>query len=303
MFQKTIGLEKEKKLDFQISSDSESLSGRINFTDPNYNFLGNSLNYFVSSTENDKPDQGYENTVLSAGASTSFEQFKDIYTNLGLTVSHDDLTTFDSASDTLKKQAGSFSEIVGNYGFSFDTRNRAFMPTSGSIIAFDQGVPLIADKKALLNTFSATKYKSLTNDIVGAGKIYLSAINGLENDDVRLSKRRSLSTRRLRGFERNKIGPVDGSDHIGGNYSAAINLEANLPNLLPEAYKTDVGFFLDFGNVWGVDYDDSIDDSNEIRSSTGFAASWLSPVGPLSFVFLQTYQKQILIKQKALISI
>ena len=33
----------------------------------------------------------------------------------------------------------------------------------------------------------------------------------------------------MRGFERNKIGPVDGSDHVGGNYAAALNLEANLP--------------------------------------------------------------------------
>ena len=46
-----------------------------------YNFLGNSLNYFVSSTENDKPDQGYENTLFSAGVNTSFEQFKDINLN------------------------------------------------------------------------------------------------------------------------------------------------------------------------------------------------------------------------------
>ena len=28
----------------------------------------------------------------------------------------------------------------------------------------------------------------------------------------------------MRGFEKNKIGPVDGSDHIGGNYAAALNL-------------------------------------------------------------------------------
>ena len=35
-------------------------------------------------------------------------------------------------------------------------------------------------------------------------------------------------------------------------------------------------FFLDIGNVWGVDFDSSLDDSNEIRSSTGLAASWLS---------------------------
>jgi len=280
-----------KKLNFNISTDSESLSGTINYTDPNYNFLGNSLNYFVSSTQNDKPDQGYENTLFAAGINTGFEQFKDIYTNLGVSVSHDDLTTLDSASANLKKQSGSFSEFLGSYGITKDTRNRAFMPTSGSIVSFNQSLPIFADKQAISNTFRATKYKSITNDVVGAGKLYLSAINGIGEDDVRISKRKSLGTKRLRGFERNKVGPVDGSDHIGGNYVAALNFEATLPNLLPEAYKTDVGLFLDFGNVWGVDYDDSIDESNEIRSSTGLAASWLSPIGPLSFVFSTNLSK------------
>ncbi len=280
-----------KRLDFHISTDSESLSGRVNYIDPNYNFLGNSINYFVSSTENDKPDQGYENTLFAAGVNTSFEQFKDIYTSLGLSVSYDDLRTLDSASANLKKQSGSFSELLASYGLSKDTRNRAFMPTSGSIISFDQSFPIFADKQAISNTFKATKYQSITNDVVGAGKLYLSAINGLGEDDVRISKRLGLSTRRLRGFERNKVGPVDGTDHVGGNYAAAVNFEATLPNLLPETYKTDVGLFLDFGNVWGVDYDSSIDESSKIRSSTGVAASWLSPIGPLSFVFSTNLSK------------
>ena len=57
----------------------------------------------------------------------------------------------------------------------------------------------------------------------GAGKFFISAINGLGSDDVRLSKRRGLSSRRLRGFEKGKVGPLDGKDHIGGNYAAALN--------------------------------------------------------------------------------
>ena len=40
-----------QKLDFAISVSEESLSGRINFTDPNYNFFGNSLNYYASNTK------------------------------------------------------------------------------------------------------------------------------------------------------------------------------------------------------------------------------------------------------------
>ena len=84
---------------------------------------------------------------------------------------------------------------------------------------------------------------------------------------------------------------MDGSDHIGGNYSAALNFEANLPNLLPEDTNTDINLFLDFGNVWGVDYDSSLDDSNKIRSSTGVQAQWNSPIGPMSFTFSKNISK------------
>ena len=57
-------------------------------------------------------------------------------------------------------------------------------------------------------------------------QIYASAVNGLGSDDVRLSKRKSLSSKRLRGFERGRVGPVDGDDHVGGNYATALNFEA-----------------------------------------------------------------------------
>ena len=95
----------------------------------------------------------------------------------------------------------------------------------------------------------------------------------------------------MRGVERNKIGPVDGSDHNGGNYASVLNLEANLPNLLPDDTRTDIILFLDFGNVWCVDYDSSIDDSNKIRSSTGAMASWMSPIGPMTFTLSQNLSK------------
>ena len=280
-----------KKLNFEIEADKESLSGLISFTDPNYDFLGNSLNYYLGSTSNDRPTQGYENTTVSAEVNTSFEQYKDLFANLGLSVTYDDLRTQGSASSALQKQAGEFTELAGVYGFKYDKRNRAFMPTSGSVISFNQAFPFYADKRFISNTFSASTYKSFSENFVGATKIYLSAINGLGDDDVRISKRKGLSSKRLRGFERGKVGPVDGEDHVGGNYASAVNFEANLPNLFPENTKTDISLFLDFGSVWGVDYDDTLDDSSKIRSSTGVAANWSSPIGPMTFVFSNNLSK------------
>ena len=165
------------------------------------------------------------------------------------------------------------------------------MPTDGSIISFNQSLPIYADKSFISNTLSASTYRTITEDVIGATKIYFSAINGLGSDDVRLSKRKVLSGSRLRGFEKGKVGPLDGTDHIAGNYAAALNFEANLPNFFPEATQTDIGFFLDFGNVWGVDYDDSIDDSNKIRSSTGAIVNWNSPLGPMNFTLATNISK------------
>ena len=65
----------------------------------------------------------------------------------------------------------------------------------------------------------------------------------------------------------------------------------NLPKLFPDSTNLDVSLFLDFGNVWGVDYDKSINESNKIRSSTGLTVNWLSPIGPMSFVFSNDLNK------------
>ena len=143
----------------------------------------------------------------------------------------------------------------------------------------------------MLNNKSKNSYKTISEDLIGVTKFYISAVNGLGSDDVRLSKRTGLSSKRLRGFKKNRIGPVDNKDYIGGNYAAALNFETNLPTILPENTNADLGLFLDFGNVWGVDYDSTLDDSNKVRSSTGVVANWMSPIGPMNFVLAQDLTK------------
>ena len=125
---------------------------------------------------------------MSANINTSFEQFKDVITSLGISASYDDLRTVETASASLKKQSGNFSELSANYGLTLDKRNRSFMPTDGSIISFAQTLPIVADKSYVANTFAASKYHSFSEDVVLGTKIYLSSINGLGSEDVRLSK-------------------------------------------------------------------------------------------------------------------
>ena len=93
----------------------------------------------------------------------------------------------------MQKQSGEFAEISGIYGFVFDKRNRTFMPTDGSILSFNQSFPFYADKSFISNSFAYSTYKTINENVVGAGKFYLNAINGLGDDDVRLSKELDLA--------------------------------------------------------------------------------------------------------------
>ncbi len=49
--------------------------------------------------------------------------------------------------------------------------------------------------------------------------------------------------RQLRGFETRGVGPVDGKDHIGGNYSAYASFSTTFPNPFPEKWNADSSFF------------------------------------------------------------
>ena len=55
-----------KSIGLEIQADEESLIGDFSYTDPNYNFLGNSITYSFLSERNDKPDLGFENSIIAA---------------------------------------------------------------------------------------------------------------------------------------------------------------------------------------------------------------------------------------------
>ncbi len=277
-------------VDATLSASEESLRGGLNISNPNYNYSGNLVYGGITSTTNDKPSSGYENTITNLNLGTKFEQYEDLYFTPGLDLSFDDLRVDGTASEKLKKQAGDFTEFNFRYGLEMDKRDRAFMPTAGSIVSFTQSLPIFADQPSLFNRFSYSKYHGFSDDVIGAIKFYGATITALD-DDVRLSKRINLPSKRLRGFEAGKVGPVDQGDYVGGNYATALNLEAQLPNLLPEATQTDVAAFLDFGNLWSVDYDSSAGSSSKLRSSVGVATQLYTPIGPVNFVLAQPLSK------------
>ena len=123
------------------------------------------------------------------------------------------------------------------------------------------------------------------------GFSFFKTSNSITGEDVKLSERLYIPSSKLRGFERGKVGPKDGNDYIGGNYVGALNISSTLPKVFENSQNTDFMIFFDAANVWGVDYDSAINDTNKIRSSVGIALDWLTPIGPLNFSLSQPITK------------
>ncbi len=270
--------------DFQFSTDG--VKGALTYSKPNFNYTDNTLFTSIKSTSLDNLSKsGYKINTAGLSIGTTFEQYENLFFSPEIDLTVEDLTTNSTASNTLKKQEGSYNDFYFNYGLTYDLRNSSYNPTNGNIIRFLQKLPIAATDNEIENTFIFATYQPLNSEesMVGKASLYLNAVNSIDGSDVRISKRSKIPYNRLRGFEKGKVGPIDNGDYIGGNYSAAINLSTNLPGVLSTLESLDFSYFLDMANVWGVDYDSSIDESNQLRSSTGIAMDYLSPIGPLSF--------------------
>ena len=202
------------------------------------------------------------------------------------------METSDKASNTLKKQEGSYTDLYFNYSINQDLRDKKFKTEDGYTTTFSQEVPIVSDNAEFVNSFEVIKFRKLstTSDMVGKISFFGKTITGL-SDDVRISKRLNVPTSRLRGFERGKVGPVENNDYIGGNHISTVNLSATLPTVVEGLDNLDIGIFIDAANVWGVDYNSSLDDKSKIRSSTGVALNLMTPIGPLSFSFANAISK------------
>ena len=279
------------KLNTNLLISSKSVKGGFNVIIPNYNYSDKSLRLNLSRSSNDfLSTAGYENTVTNFTLGTGFEYKQDLFFTPLIVLEAEDLTTNSNASATLKKQDGNYNNIEFDYSFLFDKRDQSFRPSDGYYSRFNQTLPLISNDYSISNIYDFKTYHKISEKMISNISFYISAINSLDGDDVRVSDRIYLSPRRLRGFEAGKIGPKDNLDFIGGNYASAASLSTTLPSVLPELEKIDFNIFLDAGNVWGVDYDSNLNNS-KIRSSTGISIDWLTPVGPLNFVIAQPITK------------
>ena len=275
-----------------LSISPETVKGIASLNNPNYNGSNKSLNFSLESRSTDRLKTfGYESNKSGFTIGSGFEYYDNLYLNIGSSTYIEKLTTDDTASASLKKQEGSYFDTFFNYTLDYDLRNQKFQPSDGFRSRFTQNVPLISESYTLKNTYDLKFYNEWFNENVASYGVFASATNSLSNKDVKLSDRLFLPSSKLRGFESGKVGPKDGSDYVGGNYLIAFNASTTLPQILPSLQNTNFSVFFDAANVWGIDYNNEIDDDSKVRSSIGFAVDFFTPIGPLNFSLTEPLTK------------
>ena len=281
-------------LDTNILISQDGIKGRFIYKKPNFNYSENTLSTSLIAETSDKLDtSGYKNSNVGFALGTGFEQYENLYFTPELSISLEDLETASNASSQLKKQEGTYEDLYFNYGLNYDLRDRRYQPTEGHNISFRQNIPLISNNYELINSLEINKYKTLNqnSNIVGKISFFAKSLNSMNGEDARISKRLFIPSRKLRGFEPGKVGPIENSDYIGGNYISGFNMSSTLPTIFPDFENVDFSIFLDTANIWGVDYSSSVKENNKIRSSAGLSVDLLTPVGPLNFSFSQPVSK------------
>jgi outer membrane protein insertion porin family len=267
-----------------VSVSAESLKGIISMNNPNYKGSSRSLNTSLESSITDRlTNYGYKSNKTGFSIGSSFEFYDDLYWNTGVSSYVEKLDTDNTASANMKKQEGSYFDTFFNHTFSYDKRNQRYKTSDGYISSFSQNIPLISESYTLTNSYNYKIYNEWLDENVFTIGFFGKTANSLSGKDVKLSDRLFLPSSKLRGFESGKVGPKDGSDFIGGNYAATINIATSLYQILPNSQNTNFSIFFDAGNVWGVDYSSSLSDENKIRSSVGIAVDFFTPIGPLNF--------------------
>ena len=290
-------------LSFSLQSSSSTKEARFSFTDPYYTIdgvsrgvdlyfaqtdfdstgtadystdetgLGLTFGYPVSDESRISTSFAVQNTNLDAKASGSRASYIDtFFTSEGLSSS---ATTAD------------FVEYKVGAAYSFDTLNKAFLPTDGTRhrLSFDLSIP-----GSDLEYYTASYL----------GETYIPV---LEQEDVSLKFKTRLGygdgvgdsqglpflknffaggIRTVRGYTYNSLGPTDSNgEQIGGN--VLITGTAALQFPMPGVKETDQARLSLFGDAGQVYADNA--ELGDLRYSAGLALAWMTPIGPLSFTY------------------
>ena len=271
----------------------ETFKGVFSVNNPNFKDTDKSVFFNIQAIEIDRlKNYGYKTNKNGFEIGTNFEYLDKF--NLGLSTSsfYEKIETDSKASARQKKQEGDYFDTFLKTTFDYDRRNQKFKTSDGFRSFYSLDLPIISDNNTLTNTYNYKYFKELYENNITSFSLFLQSANSLTGDDVKLTERLTIPSSRLRGFESGKVGPKDGNDFIGGNYVTVVNVNTTVPKVFENVQNLDAVVFFDAANIWGVDYDSSLNDSSGIRSSLGVGIEYFSVIGPINVSLTEVISKE-----------
>lgn len=236
------------------------------------NAFGGDVNYGIPISENDTvyASLAYENTKLKTTSYTPIEILNFVTAN-----------------------GDSYNNVSVRGNWSHDTRNRAILPDRGELtsVSAESSVPGLNLEYYKLGVrhqryFPLSKKLTLSLN----GEIGYGASFGKTTELPPFEKYYAGGANSVRGYQDNTLGPVGSTGQpLGGQTRVVGNIELYLPVPFMKDNKSfRLSAFVDAGNV----YNKASFKLNDLRLSTGVAAIWISPIGPLSFSLAKPFHSQ-----------
>jgi len=285
-------LGKGVKVDTSLELSSESIKGSFSTIQNNYKNSNKAVSFSIQADEVDRlTDFGYKSNKMGFSVGTNFEYLEDLSLGLGTSSYYERIETDSTASARQKKQKGDYLDTFLKVNLDYDKRNQKYKASEGFLSSYNLDLPILSTNYTVTSGYNYKYYTELFENNISTFGFSLKGAKSLTNKDAKLSERLYIPSKLLRGFVRGKVGPKDGEDYIGGNFVSSLNVSTTLPQILSNLQTVDFLLFFDAANIWGVDYDSTLDDSNKIRSSIGLGVDWFTPIGPLNFSFAQELSK------------
>ncbi len=290
-----------KQVSFAFNNSDVNRRFILGYMNPYWTIDGVSRGFRVSYEETNSGDANitrFDSKVTSGGVNFGIPVSE--FNALGLSFDYE-RTNLDTgniiASEVqqfIKENGDKYDILRAGTSFTYDTRNKAVLPTSGTLhrIAAQIAIPG-GDLRYYKLDYRAQWFYPLTDQFtlllkgnLGYGDSYgdTSQLPFFENFYAG-------GPRTVRGYEENTLGPRDSTNRaIGGDLKVVGNAEVILPvPFVSELKSVRLTGFIDMGNVWGRN---QTFDSGDLRMSTGISGLWLSPFGVLTASFALPFNDQ-----------
>lgn len=291
-----------QSLNFSLDTSQDTRTFSFGFAEPA--LLGRDLEfglsaYYATSNQNNAT---YNTRNIGISPRLTFPISENGRLTLRYSLSQDEIFDVPATSSAiLQREAGTAITSSVGYVYRYSTIGTGLNPNAGVEFAFGQDFAGVGgDTQYVRSSASIIGETSIMREEVSLRATLEGGALSMLSGNSRQADRFSLSTRQLRGFESNGVGPRDTTagttDALGGNYYVAARFETGFPLGLPEEYGMTGGLFYDIGTVWGLDdvagSGGTVDDSLHWRQSVGFSLFWDTQIGPLRFNFTHVLQSQ-----------